>query len=131
MRHTDANRSPNPEPQIRYTGHERRASQRIETPFPTTVRSVDVDAQPFEAHTVLDNFSGRGLYLRLAWQLPQSAKLFVLIKLSVVPNAYHYSACVALHGVALRIEPLPGGAFGIAIRLTHHRFIYTSHQGYS
>src|SRR5262245_53482631 len=109
MRHINANRSPDPEPQIRYTGHERRASQRIETPFPTIVRSVDVDDQPFEAHTVLDNFSSCGLYLRLAWRLRQSAKLFVLIRLSVVPNADHYTTYVALHGVALRIEPLPGG----------------------
>src|SRR5262245_41106565 len=131
MRRTDANRSPDPEPQIRHVGYERRASQRIETPFPTLVRSVDVHAQPFEAHTVLDNFSSCGLYLRLVWRLPQSAKLFVLIGLSVGPNVDHCATCVALHGVALRIEPLPGGSFGTAIRLIHHRFVYTARQGYS
>ena len=42
MRHTDANRNPNIHLQHRYSGHERRTAQRIETPFPTTVRSIDV-----------------------------------------------------------------------------------------
>jgi len=131
MRHTDANRSPNIAPQGRYTGRERRTAQRIETPFPTTVRSIDVDNRPFEEHTILDNFSSCGLYLRLAWRLQQGSRLFVLIRLSVAPNADTCSACVALHGVVLRIEPRPGGAFGTAIRFTRHRFVYTDRQRYS
>lgn len=111
---------------LRYTGLERRAVSRIEIPFPATVRCVDVDDQPFEEHTVLDNLSSGGLYLRLARPVKHGARLFVLFRLSVVPGAQASAAYIALHGVALRVEPRPGGVFGTAIRLIHHRFIYAT-----
>jgi hypothetical protein len=126
MWHTDANRSPNGDRWSRYTGLERRTSPRIETPFPAIVRSVDVDAQPFEEHTVLDNLSSDGLYLRLARRVQQGGRLFVLIRLSVAPNADACATYIALHGMVLRTEARPGGIFGTAIRLTHHRFIYAA-----
>jgi hypothetical protein len=131
MWHKDANRSPNSDMQPRYTGQERRTSPRIETPFPAIVRSVDGDDQPFEEHTVLDNFSSCGLNLRLAWRVQQGIRLFVLIRLSAAPNADASAACIALHGMVLRTEPRPGGVFGTAIRLTHHRLIYVAAQLYS
>jgi PilZ domain len=110
----------------RYTGQERRASPRIETPFPATVRGVDVDAQLFEEYMVLDNFSSSGLYLRLARPVQQGIRLFVLIRLSVSSKADALATYIALRGVVLRSEPRPGGIFGTALRLTHHRFIYAA-----
>jgi hypothetical protein len=125
MWHTEANRSPGSDTQKpRYTGHERRASPRIETPFPTIVRSVDVDDQLFEGHAVLDNLSSCGLYLRLMRQVQQGIRLFALIQLSTDPDANAPAAYVALHGVVIRTELRPGGVFGTAIRITHHRFVY-------
>lgn len=124
MWHTDADGTVNSGPSQRVSGRERRRTPRIEVPFPALVRGVDVYAQAFETHTVLDNLNSHGLYLRLVQQVAAGMRLFVVIRLSVAPNAN----CIALRGVVLRIEPRPG-AFGIAIRFTHHRFIYpTAHS---
>ncbi len=114
--------------QAYYDWLERRVTPRIETPFPVTVRSVDIDDQPFEAHTVLDNFCSRGLYLRLAWQIQQGSRPFVLIRLSIMPSASATS--IALHGVVLRTEKRAGGAFGTAIGIVHYRFIYAAVHEY-
>ena len=122
MRCEDANRGPHGA-LSHYTSQERRTSPRIETPFPAAVRSVDVDDQPFREYAVLDNLSSGGLYLRLARQVRQGIRLFVLIRLSIAPDADSSTACIALHGIAQRIELRPGGVFGTAIRLKHHRFI--------
>src|SRR5262245_2956767 len=119
MWHTDANRTVNSAPYQRVTGPERRRTPRIEVPFPALVRGVDVDAQAFETHTVLDNLNSYGLYLRLVQQVALGMRLFVVIRLSVAPNAN----CIALRGVVLRMEPRTG-AFGVALGFTHHRFIY-------
>jgi len=119
----DANRSPNGDVWSRYTGQERRGSPRIETPFPAAVRSVDIGNQPFKEYVVLDNLSSGGLYLRLARQVQQGIRLFVLVRLSIDPDADSTTACIALHGVALRVEARLGGVFGTAISLVHYRFI--------
>jgi hypothetical protein len=126
MEPADANRSLSSNAQPRYTGPERRAAPRIETPFPATVRGVDVDAQLFQEYTVLDNFSSSGLYLRLARRIQQGGRLFVFVRLSVTPNADAFATYIALRGLLLRSEPRPGGIFGTALRVTHHRFIYAA-----
>jgi hypothetical protein len=123
MRHEDANRSPDSDMHPRYTRLERRAAPRIETPFPVIVRSAAVDGQLFEEYTMLDNLSSSGLYLRLARRVQQSSRVFALIRLSAAPDADASVACIALHGLVMRTESLPGGVYGTAIRLTHHRFI--------
>jgi hypothetical protein len=105
--------------------------QRIETPFPATVRGVDLGAQRFEEHTVLDNLSSGGLYLRLARQVRQDARLFALVQLAIALDTSAPAACVALHAIVLRTEQLPGGVFGTAIRLTHHRFIYAVERSHN
>jgi hypothetical protein len=128
MRHKDADRSPNGDTQPRYTGQERRTSPRIQTPFPAAVLSVEVDEQPFEEHTILDNFSNCGLYLRLARQFRVGIRLFILLRFSVSPNADASVAWIELHGLVLRTEPQPGSVFGTAIRVTHRRFIYATTQ---
>jgi hypothetical protein len=122
----DANRGPYSAALPHYVSQDRRTSPRIETPFPAAIRSVDVDAQRFEEYAVLDNFSSGGLYLRLARRVQQGIRLFVLIRLSIAPDDDSLTACIALHGVALRVEPRPGGVFGTAIHLAHYRFIYAA-----
>jgi hypothetical protein len=117
----DANRGYYSDALPYYVSRERRSSPRIETPFPAAVRSVDIDDQFFEAYAVLDNFSSAGLYLRLARQVRQGSRLFVLIRLSIALDSS--TACIALRGVAQRTDLRPGGIFGTAIKLTHHRFI--------
>ena len=109
-----------------YSGKERRHFPRIETPFLATVRSIDAQARRFEECTVLDNLSTRGLYLRLVRPLRRGIKLFVLIRLSAPSGSNLSTSYIAIHGKVLRTDPRPGNAFGTAITLVHHRFIYTS-----
>jgi len=123
MRDTEANGAVNYDSSSGYTGPERRSFPRIETPLPALVRSVDADDLPFEAHTVVDNFSSGGVYLRLVQRIPQGRRLFVLIRLSADLNDGAAGGYVALHGIVLRVEQRPGSAFGTAIKITHHRFI--------
>jgi hypothetical protein len=129
MRREDANRGPRSDALPHYTSQERRTSSRIETPFPAAVRSVDVDDQPFEEHAVLDNLSSGGLYLRLARRVQQGVRMFVLIRLSIALDANRSTSGIALHGAALRVEPRPGGIFGTAISLAHHRFVCCEYVG--
>src|SRR5258708_39795532 len=101
MRRKDGNRGPDGDALPHYASQERRASPRIETPFPAMVRSVDIYDQSFEEHTVLDNLSSGGLYIRLARQVQQGVRLFVLFQLSIELDADSSIAGIALHGVAL------------------------------
>jgi hypothetical protein len=126
-----ASRSSDSYAQPHYPGHERRAFSRIQTPFPVIVRSVEVDEQPFEEHTILDNLSSCGLYLPLTRRAREGVTLFVLIRFSVSHDADASVAWIELYGKVLRTEPRPGGVFGTAIRFTHHRFIYATTQSIS
>ncbi|SRR6266498_2071887 len=117
--------------QARYTGHERRISSRIQTPFPVIVRGVEVNEQPFEEHTILDNLSSCGLYLPLTRRVRQGIRLLVLIRCSVSHDADAAVAWIELHGMVLRTEPRSGSVFGTAIKFTHQRFIYATTQSIS
>ncbi|HET9221012.1 MAG TPA: PilZ domain-containing protein [Roseiflexaceae bacterium] len=123
MWHLEADRSSDADTQSRYIGQDRRKYQRIETPFPATVRGVDIGARRFEENTVLDNLSSRGLHLRLARPVQQGTKLFVLIRLSSA-STNDPTGFIALHGVVLRVDARPGSVFRIAVRFTRHRFIH-------
>ena len=123
-----ASRSSDSYAQPRYTGPERRASSRIQTPFPVIVRSVEANEQPFEEHAILGNLSSCGLYLPLPRRVRQGTTLFVLIRFSVSDDADASVAWIELYGKLLRTEPQPGGLFGTAIRFTRHRLIYATTQ---
>ena len=105
-------------------GVERRSAVRIELPFPATVRGVDATGERFELDTVLDNFSGDGLYLRLARPVEPGMKLFIVVRLSIAPAREADAARVALRGVVLRVEPQADGRCGVAVAFRHHRFLY-------
>jgi hypothetical protein len=107
-----------------YVGVERRRTPRIALPFMATARGIDTNSWRFEEHTVIGNLSAAGPYLHLSRRVAQGARLFVCIRLS---NAYGRdapAAYVAAHGVVARVEPWPGGVFGVAVTFTHCRFIY-------
>jgi PilZ domain len=128
MRHEEASRSPNSDTQPRYTGQERRRSPRIQLPFPALVRSIEANDQPFEEHAVLDNLSSCGMYLRLGCRVQQGVGLVVRIRFSISPDTNAPVAWIEVQGMVLRTEPHPDGVYGIAIELTHYRFIYTTAQ---
>jgi hypothetical protein len=100
---------------------ERRKKPRISTPFPTRVRGTDTRGEAFEAEGVLDNFSSGGLYIRLSQRVMEQAKLEFLIRMSGPANGQ--APTVEARGIVLRAEAKPGGILGLAVKLTHHRFM--------
>jgi hypothetical protein len=99
---------------------ERRRKPRIGTPFPTKVRGVNAGGEAFEVESVLDNLSSGGLYIRLGQRVNEKTKLEFLIRMSSPETAQ--VPTVEARGVVLRAEAKPGGVFGLAVKLTHHRF---------
>jgi len=101
-------------------GSERRRKPRIATPFPTIVRGVNAAGEAFEAESVLDNLSSSGLYVRLGQRVKKRTELEFLIRMSAA--AHEGAATVQARGVVLRVEAMPAGLFGLAVKLTRHRF---------
>jgi hypothetical protein len=102
-------------------GLERRKKPRIAAPFPTRVRGIDSKGEAFEAESVLDNFSAGGLYVRLSQRVKEKAKLEFSIRMAGPES--RQAATVKARGIVLRAEAKPGGVFGLAVKLTHHRFM--------
>jgi len=84
------------------------------------VRGVNAAGEAFEVESVLDNLSSGGLYLRLAQRVKKRTKLEFLIRMSAAAHAD--AATVQARGVVLRVEARPAGLFGLAVKLTRHRF---------
>jgi len=101
----------------------RRREERIQTPFPATVRGVDINREAFEVSTVVDNFSAGGLYLRLAQHVEEGAKMIVTARLSTSQVDECTGPVVLLQSKILRVEPKPGCIYGIALRIMHRRFL--------
>jgi hypothetical protein len=74
----------------------------------------------FEVESVLDNLSSGGLYVRLRQRVKKKTKLEFLIRMSAAGHAG--GATVQARGVVLRVEKKSAGLFGVAVKLTHHRF---------
>jgi len=102
-------------------GLERRKKPRIATPFPTRVRGIDSKGEAFEAESVLDNFSSEGLYIRVAQRVKEKSKLEFSIRMAGPERSV--AATVKARGIVLRAEAKPGGVYGLAVKLTHHRFM--------
>ncbi|HVF28764.1 MAG TPA: hypothetical protein VM943_11015 [Pyrinomonadaceae bacterium] len=102
---------------------ERRGKPRIHVPFPAKVQGVDKNGQPFDVETVLDNLSGRSLYLRMMPPVEEGAKLTVVITLSTVAPDAGNASRVRVQGTALRVETKPGGVCGIAATFSHPHFL--------
>lgn len=92
-----------------------RVEPRIQGFFPALVRGVDASGEPFQVHTLLDNFGATEFYLRLSRRVDVGRRLFVLADI--------YEASIALHGRVMRLDEQPDGAFGLTVAVQHHRFI--------
>jgi len=99
---------------------ERRRKTRIATPFPTIVRGVNAAGEAFQVESVLDNLSSSGLHVTLRQRVKKRTKLEFVIRMSAAAHAG--AATVLARGVVLRVEERPAGQFGLAVKLTHHRF---------
>jgi hypothetical protein len=107
---------------------ERRSKPRITCCWLAVVRSVDACGERFEDHTVLDNLSATGLYVRLARPIACGAPLFVVV-------SFAHASCntttlrIAMRGVVVRAELHSDGNYGLAVAFTHHRFLYAATTG--
>jgi hypothetical protein len=102
---------------------ERRHHPGIREPFPVLVRGVDMDGQAFELHVVLDNISAGGFYMTLKRHVKPGTKLFSVVRLSSAPDSAAPAPRVAVRGVVRRVEPQPGGRWGLGVQFRHHRFL--------
>lgn len=102
---------------------ERRRVTRVCAPFHVTVRGASEDGTRFERRTVVDNLSAGGLYARLVGRFAPGMRLFALVWFSPSQGDAGRRPCLAVRAVVLRAEPKPGGVCGLAVHITHHRFI--------
>ena len=106
-----------------FFGEERRTKPRLKGPFRVFVRGADAGGETFELHAVIDNISASGLYVRLSQSVEPGTTLFLLTTLSSPDRVGRVASHLALQGVALRSELTPDGACGVAVRLSHYRFL--------
>jgi PilZ domain len=108
-----------PQPMLK----ERRFSARIEANYPARLRGSDVNNEPFKEETVLENFSGGGLYLRLKRMLREGSRVFVAVRLSTAPDPEIAVVRLAALGTVLRVEPQADGSYGVAIEFQRRRLL--------
>ena len=106
-----------------FSGVERRQHARLYVPFPVLVRGVEASGATFRIHTVLDDFSGGGLHVRLPWRVEPGTKLFAEVRMTTATDPAASAPCVAVLGEARRVEPQPDGRYGVGMQFTQHRFL--------
>jgi hypothetical protein len=102
---------------------ERRSKPRIYDLFPATVHGVDSNGEVFETDVVLGNLSAAGLYIQIGHCIEPGATLAIIVELSPTPAKEKSTSRVVLYGMVLRAELKPNEACGVAMTLTHHRFL--------
>ncbi len=103
---------------------ERRTKPRVSVPFRATVQGVDRAGEAFETATVVDNLSAGGLYLRIRPEVSQGAGLLVNVDLAGHAEGLDAAGLnLEVYGHVRRVDPLPGGAFGVALAFSTSVFV--------
>jgi PilZ domain-containing protein len=103
---------------------ERRHRPRIKEAFPTRVRGVDRNGQPFETETVLENLSATGLYLRTTNPVESGTNVSVTILFANIPDDKRSWTRMAADAVVLRSEPTKEGGYGLGMVITGYHFLH-------
>ncbi len=106
-----------------YCGAERRNKPRLVGPFFVTVHGIDAGGETFESHSFIDNMSACGLYLRLKQHIEPGMTLFLITSFSTAQRVEGFAPLLALHGLVLRTELTASGECGVAVALSHYRFL--------
>ena len=101
---------------------ERRRTSRICTPAALRLRWPD-GGRRAEVATIIDNISAGGFSVRLMLKPQTGARVFALIEFPPVGESGPGGARLAVRGSVVRVEGLPGGASGVAVKIINHRFI--------
>jgi PilZ domain-containing protein len=103
---------------------ERRDKPRIDHPFFTRVRGVDIHGEVFDLHTITDNLSVSGLYMRMPREIKEGGKLFIVIHLSADRKIESgHCGSIAMRGIVVRTNPCLDSLFGMGVNFTRYRFI--------
>jgi PilZ domain len=103
---------------------ERRRHPRLAGSFPTLVRSAEPHRRDqFRAEATIDNISAGGLYMRLARPVEPGVRLFIVVHFSDTNDPNLSAPRFTMRGVVQRVEPQPGGALGVAVRITRRRML--------
>lgn len=101
----------------------RQCALRLYQPLPVIVRGVDAGGEAFEAHTVLESISTGDLSVRLLQRVELGVRLFTVVHFLWSSQELRSGARVAMRGVVVRTEPLPGAEWGVTMAFTRHRFL--------
>jgi hypothetical protein len=99
---------------------ERRQHPRVCLPFPATVEGVNEEGVAFHADTILDDLSVGGLYLRVVERVRENSELSIETRLSTVADR---GIVLSLKGRVLRVDPKPGGAYGVAMLIEERHYL--------
>ena len=102
---------------------ERRLKPRIYDDFVAKVRGIDASQERFVEHTVVENLSASGLYMKLPRRVGLEARILIILHLLFPSVEPEIELLVAFRGVVIREEQQCGQMCGVAIRFTHYRFL--------
>jgi hypothetical protein len=102
---------------------ERRAKQRISADFPAKFRFTGRDGWKVELSSLVKNISASGLYLHSPRRIEPRETLFLVIRFLSPVSPNRDMAKIAVKGVVVRIDSLPGGHFGLGISMKQRRFL--------
>ena len=121
---------------------ERRRRKRTALRAPASVRYLSAakrDLRESEHDALLDNLSSNGLFITMTQDVEPGQKLSIVFPLIVTRTESATNAseapseaatksesptCIAVTGVVRRLEDRPGLGRGVAIEITHYRFLY-------
>jgi hypothetical protein len=99
---------------------ERRTKNRFTHRLPARVWGVDIEHEAFGLDCAIENISSAGVYLRIPRQMKSASEVGLVVHLLDGP---HGKATAAIRGKVLRIELQSDESYGVAIAISHYRFL--------
>jgi PilZ domain len=101
---------------------ERRDKPRLDCDYPAIVKGIDQQGKKYKDNGKLINLSASGLYLWVNRDIENNSKLSVTVLLSNILIDKD-TPKLATEGIVIRNEPQTNGTYGIALKLSHYRFL--------
>lgn len=111
--------SSNSDPVYRIEG-ERRSKPRISETFAAKAKGVDVNGKQFSVPCTVENISASGVYLKCEEAVVAGSELKLQVHFFVEGDA---GSTIEAHGPIVRVDTLSDGSYGMAISISHHKFL--------
>jgi hypothetical protein len=102
---------------------ERRAKPRVNCSYPVTLRGFSADGRRYNVRAILANMSASGMYLHTQRAVLPGERVFILVRLSTRSLGGEDIPHLAARGLVTRVEARVDTTYGVAVRLTRHRFL--------